>query len=55
MYLQKVISRKIVLKSYFAGILKVHDENSRNPAAGSGSADPNPPQNFMDPQHCSKV
>jgi hypothetical protein len=41
---------KIVLKNYFfAGILKVNDENSRirNP-------DPDPPQNAMDPQHCCK-
>jgi hypothetical protein len=30
MYLQKVLSRKIVLKKFFfAGILKVNDENSR--------------------------
>jgi hypothetical protein len=30
MYLQKVIAEKIVLKiCFFAGILKVNDENSR--------------------------
>ncbi len=46
MWLQKVISRKIALKNYFfAGILKVNDENIRiriqepdpDPGAGSGS------------------
>ncbi len=42
MYLQKVISRKNCIKNqFFAGILKVNDENSRiriqNPDPGSGS------------------
>ncbi len=53
--------------SFFAGILKVNHENSRiriqdpYPGSGSesgsisqrhGSADPDPTQNGMDPQHC---
>ena len=44
MYLQKVISRKNCVKNkFFAGILKVNDENSRiriqvpDPGSGSGS------------------
>jgi hypothetical protein len=42
MYLQKVTIRKIVLKNlFFAGTLKVNDENSRiriqDPGSGSGS------------------
>jgi hypothetical protein len=63
MYLQKVISRKNCVKNYFfAGILKVNDENSRiriqdpdpNPdplVKRHRYADPDPPQNVMDPQH----
>ncbi len=47
-------------KLFFAGISKVNDENSRiwdpDPGSGSisqrhGSADPDPLQNVMDPQH----
>jgi hypothetical protein len=58
-YLQKVKSRKIVLKNLvFAGILKVNDKNSRiriqdpdpDPLV-RGMDDPDPPQNVMDPQH----
>jgi hypothetical protein len=54
-----------VLKNlFFAGILKVNNENSRiRIQSGSGSIsqrhgsadpdpDPDPPQNVMDPQHC---
>jgi hypothetical protein len=62
MYLQNVISRKNCVKnSFFAGILKVNDENSRiriqdpdpNPSQkhGSEDPDPDPPQNGMDPEH----
>jgi hypothetical protein len=29
MYLQNVISRKLLLKKFFIGILKANDENSR--------------------------
>ncbi len=47
MYLQKVISRKNCVKNYFfAGILKVNDENSRirikDPGSGSRIQDPDP-------------
>jgi hypothetical protein len=46
MYLQKVISKKIVLKNLFsAGILKVNDENSR-----IRIQDPEPLVRGMDPQ-----
>jgi hypothetical protein len=57
MYLQNVISRKNCVKNYFfAGILKVMTKTA---GSGSiiqrhGSADPDPPQNVMDPQHCPK-
>jgi hypothetical protein len=55
---------KIVLKNYFfAGILKVNDENSRiripdpdpdphSQRHGSADPDPDPPQNVMDPDTC---
>ncbi len=55
MYLQKVISKKTwkKTKKKFVDVMKVKDENS-----GSGSIsqryeppDPDPYQNFMDPQH----
>jgi hypothetical protein len=58
MYLQKVISRKIVLNYFFAGILKVNDENGRiriqDPLVRS--MDPRiririHPQNVIDPEH----
>ncbi len=63
MYLQKVNSRKIFVKNlFFAGILKLNDENSRIRIQDS---DPDPlvrsmdpriririhPQNVMDPEH----
>jgi hypothetical protein len=61
MYLQKVTSR-IVLKNYFfAGILKVSDENSRiriqDPDPLVKGMDPRiririHTKNFMDPEHC---
>jgi hypothetical protein len=63
MYLQKVTSRKNCVKNlFFAGILKVSDENSRirnqdpDPAPDPliqrhGSADPDPHQNVMDLEH----
>ncbi len=66
MYLQKVKRRKnCVKKFYFAGILKVNDENSRSRiqiririwmhCQRHGSADldpdPDPHQNVMDPEH----
>jgi hypothetical protein len=56
-----VISRKNCVKNeFFAGILKVNDENSRirihYGSQRHGSADldpdPDPPQNVMDPEHC---
>jgi hypothetical protein len=50
MYLQKVISRKIVLKNlFFAGILKIYDENSRIRIL---DPDPNPDPSVrgMDPR-----
>jgi hypothetical protein len=55
MYLQKGISRNNFKKNqFFVGILKV-----KTKIAGSGSisqrhrsADPDPHQNVMDPQHC---
>ncbi len=57
MYLQKVISRNF-FKLIFVGVLKVKDEKSmiRCSESGSisqrhGSADPDPHQNVMDPQH----
>ncbi len=45
---------------YFAGILKVNDENSRiqdldpdlDPDPLVRGMDPDPPQNVMNPQHC---
>ena len=47
--------QKIVLKNlFFAGILKVNDENSRI-RIQDPDADPDPPQNVMDPQHCLKL
>jgi hypothetical protein len=62
MYLQKVISKKIVLQNYFfAGILKFNDENSRiriqDPDTLVRGMDPGTwilrihPQNVMDLQH----
>ncbi len=42
---------------FFAGILNVNDENSRiriQDPGRHGSADPDPPQNVMDPQHWLK-
>jgi hypothetical protein len=52
MYLQKVISRKIVLKNYFfAGILKIYDENSRIRIQDPDpNPDPDPPVRGMDPR-----
>jgi hypothetical protein len=52
MYLQKVISRKIVLKNYFfAGILKVNDENSRIRILDSDpDRNPDPLVRGMDPR-----
>jgi hypothetical protein len=65
MYLQTVISRKNVkTKIVFVGILKVNDEKKQDPDPGSGSgsinqrhesADPDPLQNVMDPEHCMKA
>jgi hypothetical protein len=60
MYIQKVISRKNKIKNLFCvRILKVYDENSRIRGYGSiskrhGSADPDPHQNVMDPEHCQE-
>jgi hypothetical protein len=51
MYLQKVISRKTFLNVFFVGNLKVNDENSGSISQRHGSADPDPHQNVMDPQH----
>jgi hypothetical protein len=61
MYLQKVISRKTSLKYlFFVAILKVNDENSRiriqiriwiHFSQRHGSADPEPHQNVLDPEH----
>jgi hypothetical protein len=60
MYLQKVRSRKTFFKiSFVVVVLKVNDENSRSGSeseSGSisqrhGSADPDPHQNVMDPEH----
>jgi hypothetical protein len=44
----------MVKNKFFAGILKVNDENSRIRSQRHESADPDPdpPQNVMDPQHC---
>ena len=48
MYLQKVISRKICVKNlFFAGILKVNDENSR---IRIQDPDPDPLVRGMDPR-----
>jgi hypothetical protein len=48
MYLQKATSRKIVLKiSFFSGILKVNDENSR---IQDLDLDPDPLVRGMDPR-----
>jgi hypothetical protein len=56
MYLQKVISRKTFLfLLVFVGVLKVNDEDpdpNPDPLVRHGSADPDPHQNVMDPQHC---
>jgi hypothetical protein len=50
-------------KLFLVGILKVNDEKSRIRIRihlseawirGSGSADPDPLQNVMDPEHCAK-
>jgi hypothetical protein len=50
MYLQKVISRKTILKKYFCvGILKVNDENSRI-WLQDPDPDPNPLVSGMDPR-----
>jgi hypothetical protein len=44
---------------FFAGILKVNDENSRtwiqDPDPLVRGMDPDPPQNVMDPQYCLAV
>ncbi len=53
------LARGKKLRHFFA-ILKVTDENNRIRIPGSlsqryGSADPDPYQNVMDPQHCRKV
>jgi hypothetical protein len=45
-------NQKNCVKNYFfAGILKVNDENSRIRIRIHFSEDPDPPQNFMDPEH----
>jgi hypothetical protein len=58
MYLQKVKSRKtFFLKLLFVGLLKINDENSRIRTGSISqrhrSADPDPHQNVMDPEHWS--
>jgi hypothetical protein len=54
MYLQKVISRKNCVKNYFfAGILKVYDENSRiliQDPDPDPNPDPDPLVRGMDPR-----
>jgi hypothetical protein len=52
-YLQKVINRKTFFKSVFVGVLKVNDEiaGSGFISERNGSADPDPHQNVMDPEH----
>jgi hypothetical protein len=55
MYCQKVISKKLREKNnFFVDVLKVTDEIARSGSISQryGSADPDPYQNFMDPQHC---
>jgi hypothetical protein len=49
---KKNVASKSNKHFFFAGILKVNDENSRNRIQ---DPDPDPPQNVMDPQHCFKV
>jgi hypothetical protein len=51
MYLQTVISKKTLKKSFFVGVLKVKDENSRILSQIRGSEDtaPDPNQNVTDP------
>jgi hypothetical protein len=55
MYLQNVISKK----TFFVDVLQVTDENSRIririQCQTYGSADPDPYQNFMYPQHLQDV
>jgi hypothetical protein len=56
MYLQKVISKKTLKKKKIVVILKVNDENSRTGSISQrhGSADPDPRQKVMDPEHWCK-
>ncbi len=60
MYPQKVISRITFFYLFFDGVLKVNDENSRirigseSISQRHGSADPDPHQNVVDPEHCSQ-
>jgi hypothetical protein len=56
MYLRKVVNRIFFFNLLFIGVLKVNDENSKDPGPdplvrGMDTADPDPYQNVMDPQH----
>jgi hypothetical protein len=52
MYLQKVVSTKFFKISFFVGVLKVNDKNSRIRIqihqSEHGSADPHPYQNVIE-------
>ncbi len=59
MYLQKVIIRKNFFLNFFFGVFTVNDEKAGSGSVSEfgsisqrhGSADPDPHQNVMDPQH----
>jgi hypothetical protein len=55
MYRQNVIIRKTYLNIFFVGVLSVTKIAGPGPISISqrhGSADPDPNQNGMDPEHC---
>jgi hypothetical protein len=56
-HFQKSIKKKnFIKKLFFVGLLKVSDENGRIRIRiriqRHGSADPDPHQNVLDPEHC---
>jgi hypothetical protein len=58
MYLQKVISKKAFVDVLRRSLLKLEGSGSRpdpDPLVRGMAADPDPYQNFMDPQHWFKV
>jgi hypothetical protein len=61
LYLQKVISRKTFfgISFYFASVTKIAGSASGSESGSisqrHGSADPNPHQNCMDPEHCFQI